>query len=123
MRLLAIADLHLGYLANRRALDALAEHPDDWLIVAGDTGETFGRLDMALDALRGEARYAEMVDRCRARGVVTPEDPYLRWPPAGGARRRRAAALTFCYHAALAWTEAVRLARATREDSWCDDCL
>lgn len=109
MRLLAIADLHLGCLANRRALDALAEHPEDWLIVAGDTGETFGHLELALDALtarfsrviwtpgnhdlwarengrsaldalRGEARYAEMVGRCRARGVVTPEDPYVRWP-------------------------------------------
>lgn len=115
MRLLAIADLHLGYLANRRALDALASFPDDWIIVAGDTGETFDHLEYALDALtarfakviwtpgnhdlwvrphaerdedrlRGAARYAEMVARCRARGVVTPEDPYPEWPGPGPRR-------------------------------------
>ena len=115
MRLLAIADLHLGYLANRRALDGLPACPDDWLIVAGDTGETFDHLERALDALttrfakviwtpgnhdlwvrpqaeraedrlRGEARYAAMVAACRVRGVVTPEDPWPEWPGPGPQR-------------------------------------
>jgi hypothetical protein len=36
----AISDLHVGYEENRRAVQALPSYPDDWLIVAGDTGET-----------------------------------------------------------------------------------
>lgn len=112
MRLLAISDLHLGYAANRRALASLPPHPDDWLILAGDTGEMPEHLELALDALvprfrqivwtpgnhdlwtrpdnggasRGEARYLELVERCRARGVLTPEDPYPVWPGAGPTR-------------------------------------
>jgi hypothetical protein len=33
--------------------------------------------------LRGEEKYARLVDVCRARGVVTPEDPYPVWPGEG----------------------------------------
>ena len=40
MKLWAISDLHVGYEENRRAVQALPAYPDDWLIVAGDTGET-----------------------------------------------------------------------------------
>jgi hypothetical protein len=32
----------------------------------------------------GQSRYDELVAICRARGVTTPEDPYLEWPGAPG---------------------------------------
>jgi 3',5'-cyclic AMP phosphodiesterase CpdA len=122
MRLLATADLHLRYPANRRALAEIAPHPEDWLIVAGDIGEDealfhFGlgllaeRFQRVLwvpgnhdlwtpaspgaapgssrpDALRGEAprgesKYRRLVSVCRQYGVLTPEDPFIRWPGAG----------------------------------------
>jgi hypothetical protein len=103
MRLWAISDLHVGHEANRRALLELEPHPDDWLAVVGDVGETASHMEMALEALgpkfarllwtpgnhelwsprqgpTGEAKYAQLVDVCRARGVLTPEDPYPLWP-------------------------------------------
>jgi 3',5'-cyclic AMP phosphodiesterase CpdA len=107
VRLLAISDLHLRYEETRRNLEALPDHGDDWLIVAGDVGETEEHLRFAWDvlgrrfaklfwlpgnhelwtvpegSLRGEARYRRLVEVCRDHGVVTPEDPYLRWPGPG----------------------------------------
>ncbi len=79
---------------------------EDWLIVAGDVGERVEHLQFALailtrrfqrviwtpgnhdlwcpagatDRTRGQARYDELVDICRNAGVLTPEDPYERWP-------------------------------------------
>ena len=108
MRLYAISDLHLSRRANREALTALSAHPDDWLIVAGDVGETETHLHFALatltprfqrlvwtpgnhdlwtlpqdrNPLRGEAKYRRLVDICRDYGVLTPEDPFAAWPPA-----------------------------------------
>jgi 3',5'-cyclic AMP phosphodiesterase CpdA len=106
-RLLAISDLHVRYPANRDAVAALeGDYARDWLILAGDAGERVEHLEFALDALtprfarviwtpgnhdlwcppgatdrtRGVARYEELVAICRARGVTTPEDPYLAWP-------------------------------------------
>jgi 3',5'-cyclic AMP phosphodiesterase CpdA len=109
MRLLAISDLHLDHEPNRRALEKLASHTDDWLILAGDVGNRVEHLEFALDLLssrfaglvwvpgnhdlwstpggrtdlRGEARYRELVEICRQRGVHTPEDPYPVWNGAG----------------------------------------
>lgn len=109
MRLLAISDLHLGQEPNRRALEALPPHPDDWLIVAGDVGEGAAVLRWALARLtrlfarvlwvpgnhdlwtppgerggpRGEERYRRLVDICREHGVDTPEDPWPVWPGPG----------------------------------------
>lgn len=106
MKLFAISDLHLAHKSNRAALDTLPDHPDDWLIVAGDVAERVELLDLALDRLtrrfarvlwtpgnhdlwcppheegrtRGQARYDELVARCRSFGVLTPEDPYPVWP-------------------------------------------
>ena len=40
MKLYATSDLHLLHAVNRTALLQLAPHPEDWLIVAGDVGET-----------------------------------------------------------------------------------
>lgn len=106
MKLWAIADLHLRYEENRLALDALAPRPDDWLIIAGDVGEKEAELRWALDrlaprfaqllwvpgnhdlwtppsektGLAGEAKYLRLVEICRQRGVLTPEDSYPVWP-------------------------------------------
>lgn len=109
MKLLAISDLHLGHEANRRALEELPAHPDDWLIVAGDVAEGERRLRWALARLtprfarvlwvpgnhdlwtppgeyggaRGEERYRRLVEACREHGVATPEDPWPLWPGPG----------------------------------------
>ena len=108
MKLYAISDLHLGSPVNRAALVGLAEHPDDWLILAGDIGETEQHLRFALDTLapkfaqliwtpgnhdlwtidpdpwplKGEYKYRRLVEVCRSYGVLTPEDPYAIWPGA-----------------------------------------
>jgi hypothetical protein len=34
--------------------------------------------------LRGQARYERLVELCRSRGVITPEDPYVLWEGEGG---------------------------------------
>ncbi|HXG89188.1 MAG TPA: metallophosphoesterase [Vicinamibacterales bacterium] len=109
MNLWAISDLHVGYEENRRAVDALPAMPDDWLILAGDTGETPAHLDFVLrtlqprfaqviwtvgnhdlwtpqsldDARRGDAHYRRLVRLCQTYGVLTPEDPYAVWPGDG----------------------------------------
>lgn len=110
MKLYAISDLHLGYKANRKALQKLRARPDDWLILAGDAGESLAHLKLALDLLcarfqqvlwvpgnhdlwtlptdtdgaRGQAKYLELVSMCRSYGVLTPEDPYPLWTGEGG---------------------------------------
>jgi 3',5'-cyclic AMP phosphodiesterase CpdA len=109
MKLWATSDLHVGFEENRRAVDELAGAPDDWLIVAGDTGESAAHLDFVLKTLtprfaqiiwtagnhdlwtprswppdkRGQAQYERLVRLCRRYGALTPEDPYAVWPGAG----------------------------------------
>jgi 3',5'-cyclic AMP phosphodiesterase CpdA len=109
VRLWATSDLHVGYEENRRAVEALPAMVDDWLIVAGDTGETPAHLDFVLRTLRpkfaqlvwtvgnhdlwtphshpperrGVAHYERLVRLCRTHGVLTPEDPYPIWPGPG----------------------------------------
>jgi len=109
MKLYALADLHLRYEVTRQALQALRPHPYDWLILAGDVGETEEHLRFALAVLtrrfarllwvpgnhdlwtipnragdlRGEAKYRRQVQICREFGVLTPEDPYVIWPGEG----------------------------------------
>ncbi|HZI10209.1 MAG TPA: metallophosphoesterase [Myxococcus sp.] len=109
MKLYAISDLHLRHADNRKVLEDLPPHPEDWLIVAGDVGETLSELEYMLRTLtarfrqvlwvpgnhelwtlpsekpplRGEARYQRLVALCRSHGVLTPEDPYPRWPGEG----------------------------------------
>lgn len=101
MKLLALSDLHVGLPANRAQLERLDPHPDDWLLVVGDVGETEEHLRFALSrlvprfaqvvwvpgnhelwssgepVLHGVAKYEHLVSICRAFGVLTPEDP---WP-------------------------------------------
>lgn len=104
--LLAISDLHVGHRGNREVVEGLRPaSPQDWLLVAGDVGDTVADVEWALGllsrrfakvvwapgnhelwtppadpvALRGAARYAYLVDACRRLGVLTPEDPYPVW--------------------------------------------
>ncbi len=123
MKLWAVADLHLRHEANRRALEQLAPRPDDWLILAGDVGETEEHLRFALDVLsrrfarliwvpgnhdlwappsapasrEGEAGYRRLVEVCREREVLTPEDPYPLWPGSTPGRPLRIAPLFLLY--------------------------
>jgi 3',5'-cyclic AMP phosphodiesterase CpdA len=109
MKLYALSDLHVGFAQNRRALESLRPHPEDWLILAGDLGESLEHIEtvlqVALDrfarvlfvpgnhelwtmpkeegSLRGVAKYEAVVALCRAHGVLTPEDPYPVWPGEG----------------------------------------
>lgn len=102
MKLYAVSDLHLGHEVNRRALSGITSRPDDWLILAGDVGETTAHLELAFTFLkprfaqlvwvpgnhelwtlpssketaRGRFKYDELVELCRSHGVLTPEDPY-----------------------------------------------
>ncbi|HLG78406.1 MAG TPA: metallophosphoesterase [Ktedonobacteraceae bacterium] len=111
MKVYAISDLHVGHVLNREALAGLSAYPDDWLIVAGDVGETLEHLRYAWEILTrrfarviwvpgnhelwtlpaqsaqeevvyGEEKYRQLVALCREYGVVTPEDPYIVWPGA-----------------------------------------
>ena len=55
MKLYAISDLHLGFEVNQRALSGITGHPDDWLILAGDVGETAIHLELAFREQIGRA--------------------------------------------------------------------
>jgi 3',5'-cyclic AMP phosphodiesterase CpdA len=105
MKLYALSDLHVGAAVNRAALGSLGYHPDDWLILAGDLGETLAHVEHVLQIatarfsrvfftpgnhelwslphvepeLRGVAKYEALIRLCRSYGVLTPEDPYIVW--------------------------------------------
>lgn len=110
MRLWAISDLHVSHAGNREAVAQLPAHPDDWLLLGGDIGDTPAQLDAALRLLvprfahvvwtpgnhelwtppslpaarRGVAHYERLVALCRTYGVDTPEDPFPVYPGDGG---------------------------------------
>jgi 3',5'-cyclic AMP phosphodiesterase CpdA len=110
-RLLALSDLHVAHPQNRKIVEDLPpgqEH--DWLLLAGDVGESYLDIEWALRtladkyatvvwtpgnhelwtrskdpvALRGEQRYLALVELCREIGIRTPEDPYPLWDGPGG---------------------------------------
>ncbi|OEV02899.1 metallophosphoesterase [Streptomyces oceani] len=108
---MAVSDLHVAYQENRDILAGLQPWTDeDWLLVPGDVAEKFEDVEWALRLLadrfakviwspgnhelwthpqdpvelRGEHRYARLVELCRELGVVTPEDPYPVWEDAEG---------------------------------------
>jgi 3',5'-cyclic AMP phosphodiesterase CpdA len=90
---------------------SLPPHPEDWLILAGDVGDTPAQLEWAFQVLgdrfrqlvwvpgnhelwtlptdpcrvRGVARYEFLVELCRRHGVLTPEDDYFLWTGDGEA--------------------------------------
>lgn len=101
VKLYAISDLHVGFKENRHALLSVRRRPEDFLILAGDVGETVEHLEFALSVVtrrfrqviwvpgnhelwtvngksphKGEAKYYQLVSLCRSYGVLTPEDPY-----------------------------------------------
>lgn len=109
MKLWAISDLHLDFRINREALLEIPPHPRDWLITGGDLctserhlretlealGDKFARLFWVpgnhelwssrprgedTELLHGEQKYRHLVEICREYGVLTPEDPFVRWP-------------------------------------------
>jgi 3',5'-cyclic AMP phosphodiesterase CpdA len=109
MKLWAISDLHVGHRGNLAAIQSLAPRPDDWLVLCGDLGDTFEQVEQAFLALRekfarlvwvpgnhelwavprretphGVARYAALVELCRAHDVLSPEDPFPVWEGEGG---------------------------------------
>jgi 3',5'-cyclic AMP phosphodiesterase CpdA len=105
--LFATSDLHVTHTGNAPVVESIRpDSPDDWLLVAGDVGERMTAVTDTLamlrerfarvvwvpgnhelwtpprdpDQHRGEARYAELVARCRAIDVLTPEDDFVVWP-------------------------------------------
>ena len=102
VKLLAVSDLHVSHPKNKDIVSALPASPADWLLIAGDVGETPDQLAWTLETLkgrfrqivwtpgnhelwttpadpvqlRGEARYQHLVELCRSHGVLTPEDDY-----------------------------------------------
>lgn len=107
MRLLAVSDVHVGATGNADFIRSLPASTDDWLVLGGDVGESPADLRFVLEqvvprfarviwvpgnhelwtvekgGLRGVARYEAYVALCRQHGVLTPEDPYVRWPGDG----------------------------------------
>jgi 3',5'-cyclic AMP phosphodiesterase CpdA len=107
LRLYAISDLHVEYAQNRALLEGLSSLPDDWLIVAGDVGETVEQVWWAWRILAarfarviwtpgnhelwssptttaGQSRYHELVEAGRFYNVLTPEESFERWDGVGG---------------------------------------
>jgi len=109
LKLWAISDLHVGYRRNLLAVGELPDHPEDWLILCGDIGDSLEQLELALrllatkfaqliwvpgnhelwtvprkTGLRGLARYEALIALCRRHGVLTPEDPFPVWEGEGG---------------------------------------
>lgn len=96
----AVSDLHVSVAGNASVLDRLhPQHPEDWLIVAGDVAERKDDVLSTLavlaqrysqvvwapgnhelfsiaEELSGRKKYDALVRGCRALGVLTPEDPY-----------------------------------------------
>jgi 3',5'-cyclic AMP phosphodiesterase CpdA len=110
-RLLALSDLHVAHPQNRKIVEDLPPgQENDWLLLAGDVGESYLDIEWALRtlagkyatvvwtpgnhelwtrskdpvALRGEHRYLALVELCRDIGIRTPEDPYPVWDGPGG---------------------------------------
>ena len=110
-RLLALSDLHVAHPQNRKIVEDLPPgQENDWLLLAGDVGESYLDIEWALRtlagkyvtvvwtpgnhelwtrskdpvALRGEQRYLALVELCREIGIRTPEDPYPVWDGPGG---------------------------------------
>lgn len=110
-KLLAVSDLHVGHRGNEQIIDRIrTDDPQDWLILAGDLCERTDVLDEVLAAVTGrfakviwvpgnhelyttvkdpmqvfgEPRYDHLVQICRNRGVLTPEDPYPVFTAHGG---------------------------------------
>ncbi|TFF25156.1 metallophosphoesterase [Jiella endophytica] len=87
MRLFAVADLHLGFAANREALAEIEPRPDDWLILAGDVGETFNHMRLAFEALLPKFRQLVWVPGNHELWAVAERDAEPGVPVLRGAER------------------------------------
>lgn len=102
MNIYAISDLHLANKVNQDALLNLPEYKNDWIVLAGDIGETEENLEFALTilkqkfkeiiwvpgnhdlwtfplnsyGLKGADKYKRLVSICHKYQVYTPEDEY-----------------------------------------------
>lgn len=110
-KLYAIADIHVGFPANKAAWSRLTSHPGDGLILCGDVGDSapqlrfgFSKASECFDTVwwcpgnhelytlpdksrvetRGEQKYQECVDIAREYGILTPEDDFVVWEGLGG---------------------------------------
>jgi 3',5'-cyclic AMP phosphodiesterase CpdA len=139
--LYAVSDLHVDHAENREFLQQMYPNSErDWLIVAGDVADDRAGLEWALRLLaerferliwvpgnhelltykedplqlRGEQRYRHLVELCREIGVLTPEDPFVRWEGPGGPVLVAPLFLLYDYsfgrNVALSKVEAMRLA-------------
>src|SRR3954451_177220 len=146
----AISDLHVTYAENRALVDHVRpQAPGDWLIVAGDVGETIADVEWTLSELtkrfervlwapgnhelwtlerdtvqlRGVERYEHLVERCGDLGVLTPEDAYPLWTGAGGPVRIAPMFLLYDYswHAPGTSSTEASLARAFEVGIVCTD--
>jgi 3',5'-cyclic AMP phosphodiesterase CpdA len=103
-RLLAVSDLHVRHEQNRRFVSEMTGSKGDWLILGGDVTESESELAWVFETLaprfarlvwvpgnhelwtvekggaRGEERYRRLVDLCRRYDVLSPEDPFERFP-------------------------------------------
>lgn len=105
MSIYAISDLHVANKVNQNALLELPDYKNDWVILAGDIGETETHLEFVISvlaqkfekiiwtpgnhdlwtfplnrySLRGEEKYNKLVSICHEYGVFTPEDEYLNY--------------------------------------------
>ncbi len=148
--LLAVSDLHVSYPENRAYVEQLRpSSAADWLLVAGDVSERIADLAEVLellagrfaqvvwvpgnhelwssgsgeDALRGVARYEQLVEVCRGLGVLTPEDPFALWPGPDGPVRIAPLFLLYDYsfHPPGTRTKEEGLAYAYRTGVVCND--
>jgi 3',5'-cyclic AMP phosphodiesterase CpdA len=146
----AASDLHVNHAENRALIDRIRPaHPDDWLLVAGDVGDSMNDIERALAALRdrfaqvvwvpgnhelwsvrrdgaesrGVARYEQLVAMCRRLGVLTPEDAYPVWDGPGGPVRIAPLFLLYDYSflPPQVTTAAAALAAARRAGVLCTD--
>lgn len=109
MKLWAISDLHIAVEANKNAVRELPAYPDDWLILGGDICERVEDLEWAFAQctkkfarvfwvpgnhelwlvtqaereLGSQVKYKNLIALARRYGVITPEDPWVRFPPSG----------------------------------------
>ena len=90
MKLFAVADIHLGFAANREAMAEIAPRPNDWLILAGDVGETIRHMRLAFEALLPKFRKLVWVPGNHELWAVAGRDAEPGVPALRGEERYRA---------------------------------
>jgi hypothetical protein len=83
MKLFAISGLHLNHDANRQALSEMTGHPGDWLILAGDVGESAAHLELAFSVINGQCGCHRKPDHMICSSSAFRPGSSIRgvWPP------------------------------------------